>query len=121
MWRRARQAGTARLIAGTGQKGMGGNGGPARRATLSGPKGLSVGPDGRVYVADTESHSIRVIDPVSGRIDAVAGDGTRGDGPAGRGTACRLARPHGVFADRDGSVFVGDSENHQVRRLQPAP
>jgi DNA-binding beta-propeller fold protein YncE len=100
---------------------MGGNGGPARRATLSGPKGLSVGPDGRVYVADTESHSIRVIDPVSGRIDAVAGDGTRGDGPDGRGTACRLARPHGVFADRDGSVFVGDSENHQVRRLQPAP
>ena len=121
VWRLDRKAGTARLIAGTGQKGMGGNGGPARRATLSGPKGLSVGPDGRVYVADTESHSIRVIDPVAGTIDAVAGDGTRGDGPAGRGTACRLARPHGVFTDRDGSVFVGDSENHQVRRLQPAP
>jgi DNA-binding beta-propeller fold protein YncE len=121
VWKLDRKVGTARLIAGNGQKGMGGNGGPARLATLSGPKGLSVGPDGRVFVADTESHSVRVIDPVSGRIDAVAGDGTRGDGPDGRGNACRLARPHGVFADRDGSVFVGDSENHQVRRLQPAP
>lgn len=120
VWRLDRKAGTARLIAGTGQKGMGGNGGPARLATLSGPKGLSVGPDGRVFVADTESHSVRVIDPVSGRIDAVAGDGTRGNGPDGRGTTCRLARPHGVFADRDGSVFVGDSENHQVRELRPA-
>lgn len=121
VWKLDRRTGKAARMAGTGRKGMTGNGGPARSATLSGPKGISVAPDGRVHVADTESHSIRVIDPVSGRIDAVAGDGTRGDGPDGRGTACRLARPHGVFADRNGSVYVGDSENHRVRELRPAP
>ncbi|MFM7554334.1 MAG: hypothetical protein ACKPAH_03390, partial [Verrucomicrobiota bacterium] len=118
VWKLDRRTGNAARMAGTGRKGMSGNGGPARSATLSGPKGISVAPDGRVHVADTESHSIRVIDPVSGRIDAVAGDGSRGDGPDGRGTACRLARPHGVFADRNGSVYVGDSENHRVRELR---
>ena len=120
VWQLDRKTGIAHLVAGTGQKGMDGNGGPARRATLSGPKGLSVAPDGRVYVADTESHSLRVIDPVTGTLDAVVGDGSRGDGPDGRGSGCRLARPHGVFADRNGSVYVGDSENHKVRELRPA-
>ena len=56
------KAGTLHHIAGTGEKGFSGHGGPARQATLSGPKGLSIGPDGNVYLADTESHSVRVID-----------------------------------------------------------
>ena len=47
-------------VAGTGKSGFTGNGAPALQATLSGPKGLSVGPDGRVYFTDTESHTIRV-------------------------------------------------------------
>lgn len=118
VWKLDRKTGKAQHFAGTGQKGMTGNGGPARLATLSGPKGISVGPDGRVYVADTESHSIRVIHPVSGIIEAVVGDGTVGNGPDGPGTMCRLARPHGVFADKNGSIYVGDSENHKVRELR---
>lgn len=104
-------------VAGTGEKGFTGNGGPAKQATLSGPKGVSIAPDGNVYLADTESHTIRMIDLRRGTIELVAGTGERGDGPDGDPLKCRMARPHGVFVDQDGSVFVGDSENHRVRRI----
>jgi len=108
-------AGTIRHIAGTGKKGFTGNGGPAKLATLSGPKGLSIGPDGNVYLADTESHSIRMIDVKRGTLELLAGTGLVGDGPDGDPLRCKMARPHGVFVDTDGSVLVGDSEAHRVR------
>jgi streptogramin lyase len=111
-------SGTIHHVAGTGQKGFTGNGGPAKEATLSGPKGLSVAPDGNVYFTDTESHSIRMIDVSKGTIDIVAGTGERGDGPDGVPAKCSLARPHGVFVDAAGIIFIGDSENHRVRRIQ---
>jgi DNA-binding beta-propeller fold protein YncE len=111
-------AGTIHHVAGTGQKGFSGNGGPAKQATLSGPKGLSVAPDGKVYFTDTESHSVRMIDPRKGIVDLVAGTGARGDGPEGDPLKCRLARPHGIFADADGALFIGDSENHRVRVIR---
>jgi streptogramin lyase len=114
------KAGTLHHHAGTGKKGFTGHGGPARTATLSGPKGLAIGPDGGVYLADTESHSIRRIDLKQGTLERVAGDGVRGDGPEGDPLSCRMARPHGVFVDRDGSVFIGDSETHRVRVIRPS-
>ncbi len=117
VWRLDRRTGKAHHVAGTGAKGLTGDGGTARLATLSGPKGIAVGPDGRVFVADTENHVIRVIDPASGRIEGLVGDGIRGDGPEGPATGCRLARPHGVFVDRNGTLYVGDSENHRVREV----
>ncbi len=104
--------------AGTGQKGFTGNGGPAKSALLSGPKGLSVGPDGNVYLADTESHSIRMIDVKSGQIELIAGTGERGSGPDGSARQCALSRPHGVFVDREGVVWIGDSESHVIRRAR---
>jgi len=105
-------------VAGTGQKGFTGNGGPAKLATLSGPKGLSIGPSGNVYLADTESNSIRMIDVKRGILELVAGTGARGDGPDGDALECKLARPHGVFVEADGSLFVGDSEAHRVRMIR---
>ena len=107
-------AGTIHHAAGTGQKGFTGNGGPAKQATLSGPKGISVAPDGKVYFTDTESHSIRMIDVRKGIIELVAGTGERGDGPEGDPLRCSLARPHGIFVDADGTIFIADSENHRV-------
>ena len=106
-----------RHIAGTGEKGYTGDGGPATLATLSGPKGIEVGPDGGVYIADTESHTIRRIDLKSGLIETVAGVGDRRDGPDGDPLACGLARPHGVYVDGKGTLYIGDSENHRVRML----
>jgi len=106
-------------VAGTGEKGFTGNGGPAGEATLSGPKGIAVAPDGRVWLADTESHSVRRIDPDSGRLEWIAGTGARGDGPDGEPRECGLARPHGIFVDADGAVYIGDSENNRIRVIRP--
>ncbi len=104
-------------VAGTGKKGFTGHGGPAKEATLSGPKGISIGPDGNVWLADTESHSIRMIDAQSGNLELIGGNGKRGDGPDGPASICQFARPHGIFVADDGSVYVGDSENHRIRRI----
>jgi len=112
-------AGTIHHVAGTGKAGFTGHGGPAKLATLSGPKGLSIAPDGNVHLADTESHSIRMISMERGTLELIAGSGAEGDGPDGRPLTCQLARPHGVFVDRDGAIFIGDSENHRVRVIHP--
>lgn len=106
-------------IAGTGAKGYTGDGGPATEATLAGPKGIEVGPDLAVYLADTENHVIRRIDSATGTISTVAGDGTVHDGPDGDPLGCGLARPHGVYVDGAGNVYIGDSENHRVRIVRP--
>ena len=114
-------AGTIARRAGTGQKGWTGNGGPARLATLSGPKGLSVADNGDVYLADTESHSVRRIDVQHGTMELVAGTGEAGDDPEGDPLRCRLNRPHGIFAAPDGAVYIGDTEAHRVRVIRPIP
>ncbi|MFQ5734341.1 MAG: hypothetical protein ACE5KM_20580 [Planctomycetaceae bacterium] len=106
-------------LAGTGTKGYTGDGGDAKQAKLSGPKGIAVGPAGDIYLADTESHTIRVIRRKSGILETIVGDGKRGDGPDGAPRKCRLARPHGVFVGNDGAVYIGDSSNNRVRRLTP--
>jgi DNA-binding beta-propeller fold protein YncE len=108
--------GTLHHVAGTGQKGFSGDGGPAALAQMDGPKGVSIDPrNGNVYIVDTENHAIRVIDPRTGRIELVAGTGKKGDGPEGDPKACALGRPHGIFADADGAVYIGDTETHRIR------
>jgi streptogramin lyase len=113
------RSGTIHHVAGTGAKGFTGNGGPAREATLSGPKGIAVDAEGHVWLADTESHSIRRIDARTGRLELIAGTGEPGNGGEGDPLRCALARPHGVFIDADGAVFIGDSSAHRVRVLRP--
>ena len=111
-------SGIVHRIAGTGQKGFTGDGGPALTATLNGPKGIAVGPDGRVFVADTENHVIRAIDPKSGTIALIAGTGKSGDGPVGDPLTCALKRPHGIFVDADGAVYIGDTETYHIRVIR---
>jgi DNA-binding beta-propeller fold protein YncE len=102
---------TLHHIAGTGKKGFTGNGGPALQSTLSGPKGVAISPDGNlIYLADTESHSLRAIDlrtsPPTLRL--ISGDGKKGT----------FARLHGVGVDpQNGDLYIGDSENHVVQKL----
>ena len=113
----APRRGTIHHLAGTGAQGYSGDGGPARLATLGGPKGLALSGRG-LYVADTENHAIRRIDLDTGIITTVLGTGTRGDGPDGDPRQCALARPHGVFAGPGGVLYVGDSEAHRIRVLR---
>lgn len=110
------RAGTVHHVAGTGAKGF--KDGPAKAATLSGPKGISVGPDGNIYFADTESHSVRRVNRKSDTVEKVLGTGERGDGPDGNPLQCKLARPHGVFVADDGTIYIGDSENNRLRALK---
>ena len=114
------KAGRIHHVAGTGKSGFTGNGGLARNATLSGPKGIAVAPNGNVYLADTESHSVRMIDVKKGTLELVAGTGEAGDGPDGDSLACKMNRLHGIFVDADGAVFVGDTSTHRVRVIQPS-
>jgi DNA-binding beta-propeller fold protein YncE len=116
IYRVAPAAGTIHHLAGTGDQGYAGDGGPARLAKFAGPKGLAYG-DGRLYVADTENHVVRSIELSSGIITTVLGIGRRGDGPEPDPLRCALARPHGVFVDSDGVLYVADSEAHRIRVL----
>ena len=114
------RSGVITTVAGTGAKGYSGDGGPATAATFNGPKELAVDPGGNVFVVDTENHAVRRIDARTGLVTTLAGNGKpggRGDG--GAATSAELARPHGVAVDADGSVFIGDTENHRVRKVSP--
>ena len=110
---------TIRHLAGTGKSGYSGDGGPAKQAQLAGPKGIALGPNGDIFLCDTESHTIRVIRAATGIIETLVGDGKEGDGPDGEPRKCRLNRPHGVFVDANGLVYIGDSSNNKVRVLRP--
>ncbi|MEO8373208.1 MAG: hypothetical protein ABI806_28745 [Candidatus Solibacter sp.] len=95
-------------LAGTGETGHTGDGGPAKLAKLAGPKGVAWAPGNSLYLADTESHTIRKIDLKTNIITTVAGAGERGE----------LARPHGIFVTPQGAVYIGDSENHRLLQLK---
>ena len=55
----------------------------------------------------------------SGTIETLVGDGKPGDGPDGDPLKCRQKRPHGVFVDQAGQVYIGDSSNNKVRVYRP--
>ncbi len=115
-------AGILHHVAGTGQRGFAGDGGPAKQAKFDGPKGIAVGTQGHVYIADTENQAIRKIDTKTGIITTIAGGGPRARGYGGDGgpaTKAKLDRPHGVCVDREGTVYIGDTNNHRVRRVVP--
>jgi hypothetical protein len=85
-------------------------------ARLVGPKGLAYASDA-LYIADTESQTIRKIDLKTGIITTVLGTGVLGDGPETDPLQCKLNRPHSVlFAN--GVLYVGDSEAHRIRVLR---
>ena len=115
------KAGVIRQIAGTGEAGFTGNGGPAKLATLSGPKGIALDAAGNAWLADTESHTVRMINARTGNLELMAGTGAVGDSGDGNPLACAMNRLHGVFVDTDGAVFIGDSEAHRIRILRPIP
>jgi sugar lactone lactonase YvrE len=108
--------GTLHRLAGTGEQGYSGDGGPARLARLGGPKGLAYA-RGSLFVADTENHAVRRVDLRTGIISTVLGTGRRGDGPELDPGGCALSRPHGVLVDAGGVLYVGDSEAHRIRML----
>jgi len=115
------QDGVIYTIAGTGDRGYAGDDGDARKAVFNAPKEMAVAPNGDIFVVDTENHAIRMIAAATGIVRTIAGNGSAG--PAGDGGPAELAglaRPHGAVVGPDGAVYIGDSENHRVRKLTRA-
>ena len=101
--------GVIETIAGTGARGYAGDDHDARYAVFDAPKEMALDPAGNVFIVDTENHVIRLIDAQSWIIRTIAGTGKAGPDA--------LARPHGAVVGADGAVYIGDSENHRVRKL----
>jgi sugar lactone lactonase YvrE len=108
---------TLHRVAGTGEQGYAGDGGPALESKLSGPKGLTYGDGDDLYVADTESHTIRKIALRTGVISTVIGTGARGDAANPDPLKFSLSRPHGVLFS-GGVVYISDSEAHRILGLR---
>jgi DNA-binding beta-propeller fold protein YncE len=109
--------GLIRTVAGIGSATYNGDGISATEAALAGPSGLACVDDSTLFIADTFNGRIRAVDPVTGLIRTVAGDGGayRYQGDAEPPSAS-LSRPSGIAVDREGNLFLTDSDNHLVRR-----
>jgi len=102
-------------LAGTGERGYSGDGGPALLATWGAPKAIRCDQQGNIIVVDTENHAIRRIDVATGIVTTIAGGHHGGDGDGGDATQAGLDRPHGCEVDREGNIYIADSNNHRVR------
>ncbi|HEX9824675.1 MAG TPA: hypothetical protein VGB51_09845 [Actinomycetota bacterium] len=95
-----------------------GDGLPAERAPLAIPRGVVVGPDGYVYIADFFHHRIRRVGP-DGRIEAFAGMVIGNGGDGGDALLAHLDRPMGMDFDAEGNLYVADGGNHRIRKITP--
>ena len=110
--------GIIETIAGIGTAGFSGDGGPATAAALSHPRDIEIDATGRLFIADTENHRVRAVDPTTGVITTVAGTGEQGfSGDGGMATAAALWRPFGVALDVAGDLYVADTFNNRIRRV----
>ncbi|MEM6431630.1 MAG: NHL repeat-containing protein [Deinococcota bacterium] len=120
--RKVNTAGIITTVAGTGTWGFSGDGGPATSAQLSRPEGIAVDNTGNLFIADSDNHRIRKVD-TSGIITTVAGSGTASwnnggfSGDGRRATAAQLNRPKGISVDSVGNLFIADSRNYRIRKV----
>ncbi|MBA3470511.1 MAG: PKD domain-containing protein [Herpetosiphonaceae bacterium] len=106
-------------VAGNGQYGFSGDGGPALNASFTYLEGLAFGPDGSLYLADTSNRRIRRIAP-DGIVTTVAGDGGYSfDGDDQPATEAALYYPYGVAIAADGTMYIADRYNQRIRQVAP--
>ena len=108
-------------VVGTQGFGFSGDGGLAASATLAGPADVAVDGEGNLFIADSGNSRIRRVDAATQVITTVAGNGTGGfSGDGGPATAAKLAGPGGVAVDAAGNLFIVDSGNSRIRRVDAA-
>ena len=112
------RTGLVEVIAGAVPPSAGNEGddGPASGALLNRPSGVALDGAGRIYIADSGNHRIRCID-LSGSITTIAGSDSGFAGDGGSALDARFSTPQGLCFDRSGNLYVADSGNHRVRRI----
>jgi sugar lactone lactonase YvrE len=118
--RKVDPTGIISTVAGNGTFGFSGDGGPATGASLGSPTGVAVDGAGNLFIADIDNNRIRKVDR-TGIISTVAGNGLccfSGDG--GPATGASLAAPFGVAVDGAGNLFIADSNNQRIRKVDPS-
>ena len=111
------RTGIMTTLAGTGARGYSGDGGPARQAVFDAPKEFALDPGGDILIVDTESHAIRRIYAATGVVETIAGGRKGPEGDGGPAHFAGLGRPHGAAVGPDGAIYIGDTENHRIRKL----
>jgi sugar lactone lactonase YvrE len=111
------QTGIISTIAGTTARGYAGDGGPALQAVFDAPKEMAIDRDGSLLIVDTENHAIRRIDAKTGIVTNLAGGRQGGGGDGGPAELAGLDRPHGAVVGPDRAVYIGDTNNHRIRKV----
>ena len=112
-------AGRVVTWAGNGQSAYTGDGGPASAATIGGPFGVSLGPDGALYVCEIDNHCVRRIDRRTGLISTVAGSGKPGyAGDGGPATKASLNEPQGLAIYGDDVLLISDHYNNRIKAVK---
>ena len=116
-----RQTGVITTVAGTGEEGYSGDGGPATKATMNQPYSLQIDADGNLYIVDRVNAVIRKVDGATGMITTIAGTGEVGySGDGGPGPAAQLREPNDCFLDGRGGLLIADIQDQRIRRLDLA-
>lgn len=118
--RRITKDGLIDTVAGTGERGFGGDGGEATEAKLDHPADITVGQDGTLYIADINNHRVRRVD-TDGTITTIAGNGTIGvAGDGGPATQAELGDFFQLGVAPDGSVLISDFWRNRLRKVSPS-
>jgi hypothetical protein len=113
-----KNSGVITTIAGNGVAGFSGDGGPATAAQLNSPSGVHVVQNGHILIVDHANMRIRKVNPNTGIITTIAGNGMAGfSGDGGPATLARLNFPSGVCSDDAGNIFIADKGNGRVRKI----
>lgn len=116
--RRVDPSGQLTIVAGTGTQGFSGDGSPATSSTLDSPQGLAVVSSGLLYIADTNNHRIRLLNLATGVLTTIAGTGVAGySGDGGSALSAQLFHPTALAADSSGDLYLADTGNHRIRRI----
>jgi sugar lactone lactonase YvrE len=117
--RKVDTTGIITTIAGNGTQGFSGDSDPATSASIDSPNGLAADAT-NLYLADTHNHRIRKINLTTGIITTIAGTGLLGYNGDGNANTANLALPHGLTLDASGNLYLADTANHRIRRIDAA-